>query len=140
MKDFFARYREFHKNPVIVPALFGMALSFAIVANMQGTPIDLKSISANVVSGIEEQPSYPADLIMEQSGKVLSFTLGKNAENVKSIHFSVLGNPAVFLGALSNDSNTTISMNEPGVALVRVNTQGSIQAGTKISEITTTLS
>jgi hypothetical protein len=49
MKDFFTRYRESHKNPIVLPAIFGLALSFAVVASMQGTPIDLKSISANVV-------------------------------------------------------------------------------------------
>jgi hypothetical protein len=90
MKDFFARYREFHKNPVIMPAIFGLALGFAFVATLQGTPIDLKNISANVVSGLDQKTTYPADLMMERVGNTLSFRIGKDAENVKSLYFSLL--------------------------------------------------
>jgi hypothetical protein len=42
---------------------------------MQGTPIDLKSISANVVSGLDKSVTYPADLIMERDGNTLKFII-----------------------------------------------------------------
>lgn len=139
MKDFFTRYRESHKNPIIVPAIFGLALSFAVVANLRGTPIDLKSISANVVNGIEQDTTYPADFIVEKDAENLKFIIGKNAENVKSIHFSVLGNPTIFTKAESTDARTSIKMNEPGVALVQVAVNWSLKAGETITTLHPTL-
>jgi hypothetical protein len=140
MKDFFTRYRESHKNPVIVPAIFWLALSFAVVANMQGTNIDLKSISANVVSWLDQNVSYPADLIMEREGNTLKFIIWKDAEKVKSIHFSILGNPAVFTKVETQDTNTQITMNEPGVALIIVNINSSMKAWDLITTVLPTLS
>lgn len=139
MKDFFTRYRESHKNPIVMPAIFGLALSFAVVASMQGTPIDLKSISANVVDWLDQKVTYPADLMMEHDGKSLKFILGKDAENMKSIHFSLLGNPVAFTKAESTDAKTSVSMNEPGVALIQVNVNATLKAGDTIATITPTL-
>jgi hypothetical protein len=139
MKDFFTRYRESHKNPVIVPAIFWLALSFAVVANMQGTPIDLKSISANVVSGLDKSVTYPADLIMERDGNTLKFIIWKDAENVESLHFSLLGNPLAFSKVESSDSKTNISMNEPGVALIQVSVNRTLKAWDMITMLTPTL-
>ncbi|GAB0175125.1 MAG: hypothetical protein HHAS10_10040 [Candidatus Altimarinota bacterium] len=135
MKDFFTRYRESHKNPILIPAIFGLTLSFAVVANMRGTDIDLKSISANVVTGLEQETKYPADFVVEKNDDGLKFIIGKNAENVKSIHFSVLGNPTSFTKAESSDARTTISMNEPGVALIQVAVNQSLKAGDTITTI-----
>lgn len=140
MKDFFTRYRESHKNPVIVPAIFWLALSFAVVANMQGTPIDLKSISANVVSGLDKSVTYPADLIMERDGNTLTFIIWKDAENVKSIHFSILGNPTVLSKVESTNAQTKVTMNEPGVALIQVNIDRTLRAWDAITTIIPTLS
>lgn len=136
MKDFFTRYREFHKNPVVLPALFGLTLSFALVATMQWTNVDLKSISANVVSGIEQKQSFPADLMMNLDGGDLVFIIGKDALNVKTLYFTLLGNPQVLEKVETKDEKTTISMNESGVALVRVTVGASLKAGDQITRVT----
>lgn len=139
MKDFFTRYREFHKNPIVFPALFGLILSFAIVANMQGTPLNLKSISANVVAGIEQKPTYPAELMMKRDGNALHFTLGKDAESVRSIYFTLLWNPVAFEKLETTDTNTSISMNEPGVAFIRINVGKAMSAWSHVTTVTPTL-
>ncbi len=140
MKDFFTRYRESRKNPVILPAFIALSLSFLLVANIEWTPINLKGISANVAGSLEQEVVYPADLILERNGNALDFVIGKNAENVKSLHFSLLGNPSVFLWANSLNANTTITSNEPGVILVQVTLNKSMKAWEKVTQVVPTLS
>jgi hypothetical protein len=113
MKDFFTRYKDAHKNPVILPALFALGISFFTVAQMRGTPIDMKNLSANVTAGLEEKVDYGADLLMEETGGTLTFRVGQDAEMVKSLYFSVLGNPSVFTSLKASDSSTSVVMNEP---------------------------
>ncbi len=140
MKDFFTRYRESRKNPVILPAFIALSLSFLLVASIEWTPISLKGISANVAGSLEQEVVYPADLILERNGNALDFVLWKNAENVKSLHFTLLGNPNVFLWATSQDTDTMISTNEPGVTLVQVALNKSIKAWEKVTQVILTLS
>jgi hypothetical protein len=75
---------------------------------------------------------------MERSGSTLTFRMGQDAENVKSVYFSILGNPSVFVGLTGSDAS--ITMNEPGVALVRVSVDRSIQAGEILTTLSPTLS
>ena len=78
--------------------------------------------------------------MMVHEGTNLKFIIGKDAENMKSIHFSLLGNPIAFTKATSSDGKTSVSMNEPGVALVQVNINATLKAGDTITTITPTLS
>jgi hypothetical protein len=90
MKDFFTRYRESHKNPVIVPAIFLTRPLFCRRSKYARNTDRSQSISANVVSGLDKSVTYPADLIMERDGNTLKFIIWKDAENVESLHFSLL--------------------------------------------------
>lgn len=76
---------------------------------------------------------------MEHEGSNLKFILGKDAENMKSIHFSLLGNPAAFTKVESSDTKTIVSMNEPGVALIQVNINATLKAGDTVTTVTPTL-
>lgn len=76
---------------------------------------------------------------MENGSGNLSFRIGKNASAVKKIYFSLLGDPSIFTNVKSNHSNVTISMNEPGVALIIVDIGKDLKAGDIITELTPTL-
>ncbi len=120
MKDFFTRYRESRKEHYIMPAILGVALSFGIVATYTGTTIDLGSIQANVLEANTPKLHYDADLIVERNGSILTLRIGKDAQNIDSLTFSLLGDPSVLKSLSSSESSTTILGNEPGIFLVKV--------------------
>ncbi len=35
MKDFFTRYRQSQKNPIVIPAIFALMISFSVVGTMK---------------------------------------------------------------------------------------------------------
>jgi hypothetical protein len=80
-----------------MPAIFGLLLGFAIVAQMTGTPIDLGSIQANVLEANTPKAVYNADLIMERSDTSITVRIGKDAQNVDTLSFSLLGDPSIFV-------------------------------------------
>ncbi len=97
MKDFFSRYRETRKHYYILPAIFGIIFGFAIVVQVTGTKIDLKSLQANVLEANTQKVVYDADLIMESSTGTLSLRMGKSAQDIDTVSFSIIGNPSVFI-------------------------------------------
>ncbi len=140
MKDFFTRYHETRKHHYILPAVFGVMFAFAIVAQITWTRIDLRSLQANVLEAGKQKIVYNADLIMEKTDATsLSFRIGKSAENVEALTFSVLGNPEVLKGLSSESPNTSIKSNEPGIFLVKVALRRSITAGEIITVLYPTL-
>lgn len=139
MKDFFARYHETRKHHYILPAVFGLMFAFAIVVQITGTQVDLHSLQANVLEAGKQKVVYNADLLMEHSGNTLSFRIGKSAENVETLSFSVLGNPEILKAISSENSNTTITNNEPGIFLIKVGVDKSLDAGEIVTVLHPTL-
>lgn len=129
MKDFFTRYRETRKHYYILPGIFGLIFAFAIVAQVTGTKIDLKSLQANVLQANTQKIVYDADLIMESSTGILSLRIGTSAQNIETLNFSIIGNPSVFIGLSPTSANTSIESNEPGIFLVKVSINNSLKAG-----------
>ena len=129
MKDFFTRYRETRKHYYILPGIFGLIFAFAIVAQVTGTKIDLKSLQANVLQANTQKIVYDADLIMESSTGILSLRIGTSAQNIETLNFSIIGNPSVFIGLNPTSANTSIESNEPGIFLVKVSINNSLEAG-----------
>lgn len=76
---------------------------------------------------------------MEHSGNTLSFRIGKSAENVETLSFSVLGNPEILKAISSENSNTTITNNEPGIFLIKVGVDKSLDAGEIVTVLHPTL-
>lgn len=95
MKDFFTRYRETRKHHYILPAVFGIMFAFAIVVQITNTQIDLRSLQANVLEAGTQKIVYEADFIMERMNGDLSFRIGKSAQNIETLSFSLLGDPNV---------------------------------------------
>ena len=129
MKDFFTRYRETRKHYYILPGIFGLIFAFAIVAQVTGTKIDLKSLQANVLQANTQKIVYDADLIMESSTGILALRIGTSAQNIETLNFSIIGNPSVFIGLSPTSANTSIESNEPGIFLVKVSINNSLKAG-----------
>ena len=129
MKDFFTRYRETRKHYYILPGIFGLIFAFAIVAQVTGTKIDLKSLQANVLQANTQKIVYDADLIMESSTGILALRIGTSAQNIETLNFSIIGNPSVFVGLTPTNANTSIESNEPGIFLVKVSINNSLEAG-----------
>lgn len=129
MKDFFTRYRETRKHYYILPGIFGLIFAFAIVAQVTGTKIDLKSLQANVLQANTQKIVYDADLIMESSTGILALRIGTSAQNIETLNFSIIGNPSVFIGLSPTSANTSIESNEPGIFLVKVSINNSLEAG-----------
>jgi hypothetical protein len=117
--------------------LFG----FALVAQLTGTKIDLGAIQANVLEANTRKVVYDADLIMERSTTGITIRIGKNAENVDALTFSLLWDPSIITG-LSADRNTGTSIinNEPGIYLVKVSLGRSLSPGDVITTLTPKLS
>jgi hypothetical protein len=90
MKDFFTRYQKSQRHQYFMPAIFGLLLGFAIVAQMTGTPVDLRSIQANVLEANTQKVVYDADLIMERSDSSITIRIGKAAQDVDTLTFSLL--------------------------------------------------
>ena len=135
MKDFFTRYRESRKHPYILPAIFGILFGFAIVAQITGTTIDLQSIQANVLEASSQKIQYNADLILERSSEKNILRIGKDATNVKSLSFSIVGNPEELSWVTISQKDTTIISNTPGVFLIQIPLNRSLKAGEVITEI-----
>jgi hypothetical protein len=93
MKDFFSRYHESQGHPYIMPAIFGLLFGFVIVAQITGTDIHLGSIQANVLEANTMKIAYDADLIMERSEGSITIRIGKDAQDVEILNFSLLGDP-----------------------------------------------
>lgn len=129
MKDFFTRYRESRKHPYIIPGIFGLLFGFAIVAEMTGTPLDFRALQANVIASQEPTVTYEADLILERSGTDLLFRIGKDAQNVDTVYFTLLWDPSYFQWVSTQENGVEIITNDPGVYLIKVSLGRSIMAG-----------
>ncbi len=139
MKDFFTRYRESRKHHSIVPAIFGLMFGFAIVTQMTWSPIDLRSLRANVLEANTQKITYDADLIMERRDGTMAIRIGKDAESVETLNFSLLGDPSVFKWVKSSDSRVKIVSNEPGITLVKITVGKSLKSWEVIASLTPTL-
>lgn len=123
-KDFFSRYRESRKHQYVVPAIFALALSVTVVANMNGDLGNLKSLSANVVAGLGEQKKYDADLLIERNGSDIIIRMGKTAEKVDTLTVTLLGDPTLFTGLMTDDPTLSITAKDPGMYIVRADISG----------------
>jgi hypothetical protein len=92
-----------------------------------------------VAAWIEEEKQYSADLIMQKRDNTLEFIIGKNADDVKTLYFTLLWNPEVLKSVQTSQANTTVSMNDPGVVLIQVNLNSSLKAGDIVTRLTPTL-
>lgn len=57
---------------------------------MTGTPIDLGSLQANVVSSQNPKVLYDADLILERTAETITLRIGKDAQNVDTLYGTIL--------------------------------------------------
>lgn len=137
MKDFFTRYRQSQKNPIVLPAIFALLISISIVGTMkEWSNFSLGNISASVIEGVKNTPQYDADLLVERTGNDITLRIGKNAKNVESLSLAFLSDPTRFRGVSSTDSYTRIISDEPGNAKIEIMLAGKdLSAG----EILTTL-
>ena len=136
MKDFFTRYRESRHHPYILPGVFGLLFWFAIVAQMTGTPIDLGSLQANVVSSQNPKVLYDADLILERTAETITLRIGKDAQNVDTLYGTILWDPTYFQGLSTTQNGVEIVHNEPGVYLIKISLGRSLQAGESLVSLT----
>lgn len=120
MKDFFKSYHTQKVRTYMRSSVIALALAFPIAGLIhQSSPQGM--ILANVLeAGSTEVVEYSADFLVKQEGSTLSFILGKDAYDVDTLSFSLLGDPERFLSLQSNDPSVSIVSNEPGVALVKI--------------------
>ncbi len=125
MKDFFTRYRQSKKNPIIIPAVFALLISFSVVGTMkEGANFSLGNISASVIEWVKNTPHYEADLLVERTGNDIILRIGKDAKNVEKFSLSFLGDPARFRGLSSTDKNVTITSSESGSVKIEISLSG----------------
>ena len=129
MKDFFTRYRESRKHYYIVPGIFGLLFGFAIVAQMTWTSIDIRTLQANVLEANTPKILYNADFLMEKSWSTLTFRIGKDAEMVDFVSFSLLWDPSILSSISSTDPNLSIVHNEPWVFFLKYTLNKNLKAG-----------
>lgn len=135
MKDFFTQYKTTHKHPIFLPAIFALALSFSVVGMMRDPDL-MRSISANVIEWMQQTPVYNADFLMEKVENDLIFRIGKNAENVKTLSFTLVGDPTKLTGVNTKNPNTHITSTTPWVALITVGIDKSLHAGDIVTTVT----
>ncbi len=91
MKDFFRSYRAAKIRSYTLPALFALVLSVGVVGlNESG---NMGMIQANVLGGLSQNisdTSTHADLMLDRTGGDITVTIGKNANLVDSINFTIL--------------------------------------------------
>lgn len=125
MKDFFTRYRQSQKNPIVIPAIFALMISFSVVGTMkEWANFSLGTISASVIEWVKNTPLYEADLLVERTGNDITLRIGKDAKNVEKFSLSFLGDPARFRGLSSTDTNIIVISNEPGSVKVEIPLSG----------------
>lgn len=118
MKDFFRSYRAAKIRSYTVPAVFALVLSIGIVG-LNGSG-NMGMIQANVLGGLHQDTPAHADLILDRTGGDISVSIGKNANQVDGVNFTILGDPTKFTALTSTDPAVKILMNEPWMALVKV--------------------
>lgn len=139
MKDFFSRYHASKTYQYLFSGILAFVFSISITGVLRDVP--LTALSANVLMAPESvTPTYAADLLIERSGSSITVRMGKHAESVDSLSFSLLGDPTKFHALTSSSSDTTITSNEPGAYIIKIELHGAqLTAGQVLTTLETTL-
>lgn len=139
MKDFFSRYRASKTYQYLFSGVLSLVFAMGLTGVIRDVPLGM--LSANVLMAPETvTPTYDADVLIERSGSTIIVRMGKNAEQVDSLSFSLLGDPTKFNTLTTSGLNTTITSNEPGAYIVKIELHGAqLTAGQVLTTLETTL-